>query len=228
LLGWLLGLGISREKILNYEEAVQAGKFLLVVRGSGEAVERAREILAGFAAERLDQHAPETAQPAVAARFRRHSEGEPHAPCPRRGGTTALADAAGESGPLPAANGHRPRRRPARLDGGRAAGRAGRRSALTGSQVKCGADCADIRRSAMSSEQPASVGPSAPRSSRAPSGREEISDGSRRLARAPSPPGCRPATVALAVRLDDPAALGWMRPVAAALAHLAGVSPEWR
>jgi hypothetical protein len=67
LLGWLLGLGISREKILKYEEAVKAGKFLVVVHGPAEAIETAREILADSGAEYLDVHAPEPARPAGAA-----------------------------------------------------------------------------------------------------------------------------------------------------------------
>src|SRR5262249_45999494 len=59
VLGWLLGLGISREKILKYEEAVKAGKFLVVAHGPAEQVERAREILAASRPEQLDRHDPE-------------------------------------------------------------------------------------------------------------------------------------------------------------------------
>jgi hypothetical protein len=66
LLGWLLGLGISREKILKYEAAVRAGKFLVIARGPADAAERGRAILAGSGAEQLDQHAPEAAHPAGA------------------------------------------------------------------------------------------------------------------------------------------------------------------
>jgi hypothetical protein len=58
LLGWLIGLGISREKILKYEEAVRAGKYLVVAHGTPEAVTTAQEILTGSPAEHLDQHAP--------------------------------------------------------------------------------------------------------------------------------------------------------------------------
>jgi hypothetical protein len=64
LLGWLFGLGVSREKILKYEQAVQAGKFLVIAHGPEADVERARAILAGSTAEQLDLHAP---QPAGAA-----------------------------------------------------------------------------------------------------------------------------------------------------------------
>ena len=67
LLGWLFGLGNSQEKILKYEEAVKAGKFLIVAHGPADAVEQAREILAGSGAEHLDLHAPEPARPAGAA-----------------------------------------------------------------------------------------------------------------------------------------------------------------
>jgi hypothetical protein len=67
LLGWLLGLGISQEKILKYEAAVKAGKFLVIAHGPADAVERARAILADSTAEQLDLHAPDTVQPAGAA-----------------------------------------------------------------------------------------------------------------------------------------------------------------
>jgi hypothetical protein len=63
LLGWLFSLGISREKILKYEEAVKAGKFLLIAHGSEEEVEWAREILTRTATEQVDRHAPHSAQP---------------------------------------------------------------------------------------------------------------------------------------------------------------------
>jgi hypothetical protein len=67
VLGWLLGLGISQERILKYEEAVKAGKFLVVAHGPAEAVEAARAILADSGAEHLDLHAPGAANPAGAA-----------------------------------------------------------------------------------------------------------------------------------------------------------------
>ena len=58
VLGWLVGLGISREKILKYEEAVKAGKFLVIAHGPADAVNKAREILKTSKAEQLDLHAP--------------------------------------------------------------------------------------------------------------------------------------------------------------------------
>ena len=64
--GWLFSLGISQEKILKYEEAVKAGKFLLIAHGPEETVERASRILEESKAEQLDQHAPEPARPAGA------------------------------------------------------------------------------------------------------------------------------------------------------------------
>jgi hypothetical protein len=67
LLGWLFSLGISREKILKYEQAVKAGKFLVIAHGSAEAVEKARDILATSRAEQVDLHAPAAAQPAGVA-----------------------------------------------------------------------------------------------------------------------------------------------------------------
>jgi hypothetical protein len=57
LLGWLVGLGISREKILKYEEAVRAGKFLVIAHGSANDAEAARKILVGSKPEQLDLHA---------------------------------------------------------------------------------------------------------------------------------------------------------------------------
>src|SRR5262249_42276004 len=75
VLGWLLGLGISREKILKYEEAVKAGKFLVVAHGPAEQVERAREILAASRPEKLDRHDPEAAQPAGVAGWGRRGGG---------------------------------------------------------------------------------------------------------------------------------------------------------
>ncbi len=61
VLGWLIGLGISKEKILKYEEAIKGGKFLVIAHGPEDAVKKAREILGGSKAEQLDLHAPATA-----------------------------------------------------------------------------------------------------------------------------------------------------------------------
>jgi hypothetical protein len=65
LLGWLAGLGIDQQHILKYEDQLQAGKYLLVVRGSAEEVARAQAILRGTGATALDRHpAPGGAAPA--------------------------------------------------------------------------------------------------------------------------------------------------------------------
>lgn len=60
VLGWLVGLGISKEKILKYEEAVKAGKFLVIAHGPAEGVKKAREILTGSKPDQLDVHTPAT------------------------------------------------------------------------------------------------------------------------------------------------------------------------
>ena len=56
--GWLLGLGVSQDKILKYEEAVKAGKFLVIAHGPADTVGKARKILAGSGAEPLEMHSP--------------------------------------------------------------------------------------------------------------------------------------------------------------------------
>jgi hypothetical protein len=66
LLGWLIGLGISQEKALKYEEFLRAGKFLLVAHGPQEDAEKAREALSKSKAEHLDLHDAST-QPEKAA-----------------------------------------------------------------------------------------------------------------------------------------------------------------
>jgi len=58
VLGWLFGLGVSKEKIIKYEESIKAGKVLVIAHGPEELVEKAREILGTSAAEQLDAHAP--------------------------------------------------------------------------------------------------------------------------------------------------------------------------
>jgi hypothetical protein len=63
LLGWLIGLGISQEKALKYEEFIRAGKFLLVAHGPTEATQKARQALSGSGAEHLDLHEAPATQP---------------------------------------------------------------------------------------------------------------------------------------------------------------------
>ena len=63
VLGWLVGLGIGREHIRKYEEAVKAGKYLVIAHGPKDSVKTAHEILSGSRAEQLDLHTPATARP---------------------------------------------------------------------------------------------------------------------------------------------------------------------
>jgi hypothetical protein len=58
ILGWLMGLGIAKDKVLKYEKAVKSGKFLLIAHGSAADVRKARDILSASAAEHLEIHAP--------------------------------------------------------------------------------------------------------------------------------------------------------------------------
>lgn len=45
LIGALSALGIPKDSVLRYETAVKANKFLVVVHGGGDAVQRARDVL---------------------------------------------------------------------------------------------------------------------------------------------------------------------------------------
>lgn len=56
LLGWLAGLGISKQHILKYEDQMKAGKYLLVIRGDSGDIARAREIVAGTNVVELTHH----------------------------------------------------------------------------------------------------------------------------------------------------------------------------
>ena len=58
VLGWLIGLGVARELIRNYEKAV---KYLVFARGPLDLVKRAHQILASSKAEQLNLHTPATA-----------------------------------------------------------------------------------------------------------------------------------------------------------------------
>jgi hypothetical protein len=58
VLGWLTALGISKEKILKYEEAVKAGKFLVIAHAPEADVKKARDILAGSKPDQVEVHAP--------------------------------------------------------------------------------------------------------------------------------------------------------------------------
>jgi hypothetical protein len=54
----LVGLGIPKNSVLQYETAVKAGKFLVLAHGSRQEAERARDILANAGLAAPDMHAP--------------------------------------------------------------------------------------------------------------------------------------------------------------------------
>ena len=47
----LLGIGIPKDSVIAYETALKADKYLLILHGSEDEVQRARKILAGLTAE---------------------------------------------------------------------------------------------------------------------------------------------------------------------------------
>jgi hypothetical protein len=61
LLGWLLGLGISKQHILKYEQYVKAGKYLLIAHGSADDAAKAKQILTPTKPAELDVHGPAAA-----------------------------------------------------------------------------------------------------------------------------------------------------------------------
>jgi uncharacterized membrane protein len=52
--GALASIGIPENSVLEYEAEIKAGKFLLLARGSGAAIELAKSILGGTDATRVD------------------------------------------------------------------------------------------------------------------------------------------------------------------------------
>ena len=56
MFGWLLALGVGRDKVLKYEEAVKAGKYLVIAHGSAADVAKGRQALSGSKADELDTH----------------------------------------------------------------------------------------------------------------------------------------------------------------------------
>lgn len=52
----MVSLGIPKQSAIKYEADIQADKFVLVVHGTGEQVERARALLAGTAPVSLEKH----------------------------------------------------------------------------------------------------------------------------------------------------------------------------
>lgn len=56
LFGALLGLGISKDKVLKYQQNLEAGKYLVVAHGSADEVNKAKEILEGANASHVEVH----------------------------------------------------------------------------------------------------------------------------------------------------------------------------
>jgi hypothetical protein len=56
LFGDLLGLGIGKDKVLKYQQNLEAGKYLVVAHGSKEEVDKAREILEDTNAKYVNVH----------------------------------------------------------------------------------------------------------------------------------------------------------------------------
>ena len=52
----LVSLGISKESAIKYEAEIKADKFVLIVHGTAEELERARTILAGTSAITIEKH----------------------------------------------------------------------------------------------------------------------------------------------------------------------------
>jgi Heat induced stress protein YflT domain len=58
LAGALVGWGVPRDRALKYATQVEGGKFIVVVRGIPEVVDRARNLLAHPTSEHLDVYEP--------------------------------------------------------------------------------------------------------------------------------------------------------------------------
>ena len=54
VVGWLFNLGLSREKVHEFEAAIKAGKYLLIVHDTEDTARKARDVLAASRAEQLD------------------------------------------------------------------------------------------------------------------------------------------------------------------------------
>jgi hypothetical protein len=61
VVGWLYHVGLQKEHVEKYEQAIKAGKFILIVHGSKDTAAAGRDALAKSGAERLDLHALSTA-----------------------------------------------------------------------------------------------------------------------------------------------------------------------
>jgi len=52
----LYSIGIPKDSIISYEAAIKSDKFLVVAHGTPDEINRAKEILEGTSAERMDVH----------------------------------------------------------------------------------------------------------------------------------------------------------------------------
>jgi hypothetical protein len=55
----LIGIGIPKDSVLQYELALKTDKFLLMVHGTASEVEKARDVIAGTRPVNMTLHAPE-------------------------------------------------------------------------------------------------------------------------------------------------------------------------
>ncbi|MCP5426541.1 MAG: DUF1269 domain-containing protein [Gammaproteobacteria bacterium] len=56
LVGALTALGIPRDSVLRYQTAIKANKFLVMVHGGGDVLQRAREVLANAGSADIQTH----------------------------------------------------------------------------------------------------------------------------------------------------------------------------
>ena len=64
LAGALMALGIPRDSVLRYEVALKANKFMLVVHGDAQEIQRAHELLKSSGLASFDHHVAQEAVPA--------------------------------------------------------------------------------------------------------------------------------------------------------------------
>jgi len=57
LVGALMAIGIPRDSVLRYETALKADKFLLIVHGNAQEIQRAHELLSTSGLASFDHHA---------------------------------------------------------------------------------------------------------------------------------------------------------------------------
>jgi hypothetical protein len=79
LAGALASIGIPKDSVIRYEEAVKADKFIVMAHGSPEQVAQARTILQSASPTELDTHEHTCAAHAAHAARQRHEEQPVHA-----------------------------------------------------------------------------------------------------------------------------------------------------